>query len=88
MPAGAGVRFVDTDVRAYEPDAGAWAHKPWAHGVLEGLPNKGRVFPRGMHENPPIAVRVSLAGVDADPGEPPAPYRPDNRPGQRAGVLV
>ena len=77
---GAGVRFNDNDVSAFGPDATATAHKPWAHGAWPKLPKRSRAFPRTMIEDPSIAARVAAPAVIAEPGEAPAPYRPDNRP--------
>lgn len=76
----AGVRFASDDVATFVPDAGACAHMPWTQGVWAALPKRNRVFPRGMMEHPSIAQRMGLPTVIAGPGEPPAPYRPGNRP--------
>lgn len=77
---GAGVRFNDDDVNVFAPDATASAHKPWAHGAWIKLPKRRRSFPRGMVEDPSIPARAAAPAVIAEPGEAPAPYRPDNRP--------
>jgi len=76
----AGVRFVEAEVQAIVPDAGAVAHKPWTHGVWGALPAGSRTFPRGLAEHPSIAERMARPGVIAEPGEAAAPYRPANRP--------
>lgn len=62
------------------PDPGGVAHKPWAHGTWTALPTAPRVFPAGLALHPSVAARQAAGPVVADPGEPPAPYRPTNLP--------
>jgi hypothetical protein len=76
----AGVQFTAADVNALVPEVGAWAHQPWEHGVWKKMPTHSRGFPAGTGEHPSIAERMTVPGVVAEPDEPPAPYRPANRP--------
>jgi uncharacterized protein (DUF2235 family) len=77
---GAGVRFVPDEVARLKPDPTGTAHQPWRHGPWPKMPQSSRVFPAGMRAHASIEERMRAAGVVAEPGEAPGPYRPDNRP--------
>jgi len=78
----AGVRFVPSWADTIKPDPAGCAHQPWAHlpWTLPGVSLGARSFPEGLAKNPAIAARKAAGAVVAEPGEPPAPYRPANIP--------
>jgi uncharacterized protein (DUF2235 family) len=80
--AGTGVRCLQPICAPFAPDPTGTAHKPWAHppfnvpGTAAARALKGS----GIPEHPAIQARMSAGPVVAEPGEPPTPYAPTNRP--------
>jgi uncharacterized protein (DUF2235 family) len=74
-----GVRF-DPATPPPRPDPVGTAHQPWRHGPWRLLPQAARSFPAGLELDDSIGARLRAGPVLADPGEPPADYRPLNLP--------
>lgn len=74
----AGAQFVNDEIAGIKPDPKGTAHKPWMHGPWPKFPQRSRQFPNGIPQHESIAERKAAVAVVAEPGEAPAPYRPDN----------
>src|SRR6185436_3375687 len=77
----AGVRFGSPLYDPFAPDRRGIAHKPWNHLPFKYQPVRPRSFANtGVQEHPSVPARMNSGPVVAEPGEPPAPYVPANRP--------
>lgn len=77
-----GVRFTHPIYTPFAPNPKGAAHKPWQHPPFN-VPGKAKsrnLKGGGILEHPSVQARMVAGPVVTEPGEPPAPYAPPNRP--------